>query len=96
MRVFGIPAGWQVIGIRFPDAPEGEYHLRDEGRGRNIAVWDHLITVAPDGDGTLYTDKVAIDAGWRTPLVAAFARNLYTHRQRRWQRLVRNGFDLEG
>jgi hypothetical protein len=35
---------------------------------------------------------VHIDAGMLTPLVAAFARLFYAHRQKRWRALAKNGF----
>jgi len=38
------------------------------------------------------TDRVHIDAGMLTPLVAAFARLFYAHRQKRWRALAKNGF----
>ena len=94
MRVFGLPMGEQVIGISYPPSEGPTRRMRDDGRGRGIPVWDHMIEVTPDGDGTHYTDRVRIEAGWRTPLVAGFARRLYTHRQARWRRLVANDFDL--
>ena len=94
MRVLGLPMGEQVIGIAYPDDEGTVRRMRDDGRGRGIPVWDHMIEVAPEEDGTRYTDRVRIEAGWRTPFVAAFARRLYAHRQARWRRLVANGFDL--
>ena len=92
MRLFGVlPIGRQVIGISRPP-PEGEKRfLRDDGRGgamSGIRRWDHLITVEPDGDGTAYEDRVTVEAGLRTPLVAAFARRFYRHRQARWRALA--------
>ena len=101
MRLFGaIPMGEQTIGIRYPEgdgsgASEGakRYVLRDDGHGSSARVWDHWIIIEPDGSGgTLYTDRVTVDAGWRTPFVAAFARAFYAHRQRRWQKLAQTGF----
>ena len=98
LRLFGIvPVGWQVIGIE-QKPPEGALRrLRDNGRSRLIQRWDHLITVEPEGpEHTRYTDRIEIDAGWLTPLIWAFARALYAHRQRRWRRLVASGFRYEG
>ena len=94
MRVFGMPMGEQVIGIEYPPPVGTTRRMRDNGRGRGIPVWDHMIEVAPEGDGTRYTDRVRIEAGLRTLLVATFARRLYAHRQARWRRLVASGFDL--
>ena len=100
MRLFGaIPMGEQTIGIRFPEGDGSgrgteRYVLRDKGHGSSARVWDHFIIVEHDGSGgTSYTDRVTVDAGWRTPFVAAFARAFYAHRQRRWKKLARSGFE---
>lgn len=94
VRLFGVvPLGEQVIGIeRLP--AEGEVRrLRDNGHSALVRRWDHLIAVAPAGPGrTRYTDRVEVEAGPLTPVVAAFARVFYAHRQRRWARLARRGF----
>lgn len=97
LRAFGVlPLGRQVIGIEFPDAPPPARVARDNGRGTFVRVWDHRIELAPDGpDATLYTDRLFLDAGPLTPLVALIARDFYAHRQRRWRKLVANGFDTE-
>lgn len=88
-----VPLGVQTIDISRPPPEGGVRFLRDDGHSASIRRWDHLITVAPDGDGTRYADRVEIDAGWRTPIVAAFARRFYAHRQARWRALVAAGFD---
>ena len=94
MRFYGLlPLGRQTIDISRPPARRGVRQLRDAGHGPSIRRWDHWITVEPDGDGTLYRDAVTIEAGRRTAAVAAFAWAFYAHRQRRWQALVRAGFD---
>lgn len=93
MRLYGlVPIGLQVIGISRP-APVGHARfLRDDGRGSGIRRWDHLITIKPDGSGTFYEDRIEIDAGGRTPFVAAFANRFYHHRQARWRQLVAADF----
>jgi len=94
MWLFGIiPIGWQAVVISEP-APQGEARfVRDNGYGPLIRRWDHWITIEPTANGaTAYTDRVEIEAGLLTPLIAAFARVFYAHRQRRWRALVQNGF----
>ncbi len=89
-----LPIGEQIIGIEFPPPKDGRYFVRDNGRSASIRKWDHLMTIEPTGDGrTAYEDRLDLDAGWRTPFVAAFARAFYAHRQGRWARLIDNGFD---
>jgi hypothetical protein len=45
-----------------------------------------------EGDGTLYTDNVRVEAGILTPIVWAFAVCFYQYRQRRWCQLVNDNF----
>ena len=96
MRFMGvIPIGWQVIGIELPESPDAETTLlRDNGYGPLIKRWDHWIVIRPnpDGEGTLYTDRVHIQAGLLTPLIAAYARYFYAHRQKRWRELAASDF----
>ena len=92
MRLFGIiPMGKQAIVISHP--PADVFTLRDKGYSALIQTWDHAITIAPSGSGTLYRDQVVIEAGLLTPLVWSFALLFYHHRQRRWRQLVSAGFD---
>lgn len=94
MWFFGLlPVGWQMVGLETQPTGGDVWSIRDNGRGLLIKRWDHWIEVAPDGDGTRYTDRVTIEAGLLTPFVTLFARLFYAHRQRRWRRLVANGFD---
>ncbi len=51
-----------------------------------------LDHAAPSPGGTLYRDRVEIDAGLLTPVVAALARVFYRHRQGRWRALAARGF----
>ena len=92
--LFGaLPLGRQTIGISRPTKKGNSRELRDTGHSALIKRWDHLISVEADGDGTRYTDRIEIDAGFVTLAVAAFARRFFAHRQRRWQILVKSGFD---
>ena len=95
MFLFGfIPLGWQAIVISLPE-PEGEKRfVRDNGYSPLIRRWDHWITIAPGENGarTRYTDRVTIEAGPLTAIIALFAKVFYAHRQRRWRALARTGF----
>lgn len=93
MKFYGVlPIGRQTISISFPE-PEGETRfLRDNGHSAMIRKWDHWLSVTPEGNGTRYEDRLTLDAGWRTPFVAAFARVFYRHRQARWQKLIAGEF----
>jgi len=91
-----LPIGRQVIGIQFPP-PEGETRfVRDDGRSALIRRWDHLISISPRMDGRSdYVDRLDVEAGPLTPIVAGFAKSFYAHRQAQWRRLAGNGFDYE-
>lgn len=94
MWLFGfIPIGWQAVVISEPE-PEGDRRfIRDNGYGPLVKRWDHLITIAPGTAGTtIYTDRVIIEAGLLTPLVATFAEIFYAFRQRRWHELAKSDF----
>ena len=96
MWLFGfLPLGWQMVGLEIQPLRSDIWSIRDNGRGALIRTWDHWIEVAPDGDGTRYTDRVTVEAGLLTPFVVLFARIFYRHRQRRWRKLVANGFDYD-
>jgi len=59
-----------------------------EGGGL-IREWNHTIIVVPvDANTCEYRDRVEIDAGVFTPIVAAYARWMYRTRQRRWVQLA--------
>jgi hypothetical protein len=100
MFLFGlVPIGWQAVVISQPEAAGETRFVRDNGYGPLIKRWDHWIAIGPDpgGRGTRYIDQVTIDAGVFTPVVAAFARIFYAHRQRRWRALARSRFTaIEG
>ena len=95
MRLFGVlPLGTQWIRVSWP-TPDGELrYVRDNGSGTLAARWDHLISIAPEGAGTRYTDRVDVEAGVLTGVTALFARVFYAHRQRRWRALVAAGLML--
>ena len=53
-----------------------------------VPLWNHEITIVPQGRTCRYTDRVTMGAGWRTPLVGLWARCFYRHRQKRWIELL--------
>lgn len=94
MWLFGIlPLGRHAVSISRPTNDGDLRELQDNGHSALIKKWDHLISVEADGNGTRYTDRIEIDAGFVTLAAAAFARRFFAHRQRRWQKLVNSGFD---
>ncbi len=59
--------------------------LKSRERDPVIRRWDHLLTIQPEGDRVIWTDRIVVDAGWRTWLTARFAAFVYTrqHLKRR-------------
>lgn len=58
--------------------------------GGLIAMWNHDIEVVPvDSATSRYTDRIEIEAGFMTPVIALYARWFYRMRQRRWKALSR-------
>lgn len=57
-----------------------------------VPIWNHRIKLKalPDGS-TEYSDEVVIGAGWKTELVWLWANFFYTHRQKKWIKLLSEG-----
>jgi hypothetical protein len=92
LYVFGfIPFGKQAVVIGYPNPSTG-FSIRDNGHSRLIKKWDHVITVEPSTNGTLYRDHINVEAGLLTPFIWLFAQIFYRHRHRRWHQLVARGF----
>ena len=56
--------------------------LKSREHNRSVTRWDHSLSIQPEGQGCLWTDRVVIDAergGWAT---ARFARYVYARRHR--------------
>ncbi len=81
-----VPLGNHNIHLETIDADN--YRIQSRESGQILKIWDHLITLEPTTDGTLYTDLVNIYAGALTGFVAWWATHLYRHRQKRWQLLL--------
>ena len=87
LRLFGaIPFGTHTIHIvRFD--PES---ISSREGNEHVPVWNHDISLkAVDTKHTRYTDRVEIQAGWKTVFIWLWANAFYAHRQRKWIRLLR-------
>lgn len=63
--------------------------LRSREHGGAVRSWNHDIVVTAIDDGRCtYRDRIDIDAGPLTPLVALWAQGFYRVRQRRWRELA--------
>ncbi len=85
--LFGIiPFGIHTIRVLTSGEESG---ISTEEFNKHIPVWNHRIYLeAVDRDVTRYTDVVEIGAGWKTSFVALWAKAFYTHRQRKWRKLL--------
>lgn len=83
-----IPIGEREIFLERIDDQAREIQSREKGE-IGLKKWDHLISVAPEGDGVRYTDTIDIDAGILTLFYWLFACVFYKHRQRRWRKLLK-------
>lgn len=91
VRLFGVvPFSLHRLTLERIDEQSCEMQS-DEGGGL-VRSWRHLITVTPEGSQACrYVDEVSVDAGWLTPVVAAWATVFYAWRQRRWRSLAKHG-----
>lgn len=86
-RLFGfIPFGTHTIHIvRFD--PDG---ISSRERNDHVPVWNHDITLQEiNKNQTRYTDRVEIQAGWKTMFIWLWANAFYAHRQRKWIKLLK-------
>jgi hypothetical protein len=64
--------------------------LSSQESGGLITIWNHDIEVEPiDAMSCHYRDRIEIEAGILTPVVALYARWFYRMRQRRWRALAK-------
>ena len=86
-RLFGvIPYGTHTIHILRFD-PDG---VSSREWNEHVPVWNHDITLkAVDTKHTRYTDRVEIQAGWKTVFIWLWANAFYAHRQRKWIKSLR-------
>jgi len=91
-KLFGmIPTGIHTMVFSY-QSTENYLVMCDNGYSRLCKKWDHKMTFEAKSDDTLYRDYADIRAGLVTPLVWLFAQVFYRHRQRRWYKLSKLGF----
>ncbi len=55
-------------------------HFKSFEWGGPVKSWEHELRVTETATGSVLTDDIEIDAGWLTPIYAAFARYMYRSR----------------
>lgn len=84
-----IPLG--VHTIRIITFDQKNFTIVSNESNRHVPVWNHrIILESIDVRHKKYTDQVEIEAGWKTLIVYAWAKRFYTHRQRKWIRLLKS------
>lgn len=85
VSLFGVlPAQPYRMEILTCDAQKMCFVSREQGMG--VEHWQHSLRIVPHADGAELIDEIEIEAGWRTPIIAAWAR--YMYRRRHKPRLV--------
>lgn len=89
-KLFGvIPFG--IHTIKVIDFNEETYQIYTNESNTYVPIWNHRILLKPLGENdSQYTDVVEIYAGWKTPLVYLWAKSFYSHRQKKWLKLLNN------
>ena len=62
------------------DAMQKCFVSREQGMG--VEHWQHTLRVIPHARGAELIDEIEIEAGWRTPLITAWARYMYKRRHK--------------
>lgn len=87
VRLFGILPP-QPYAMKVIEQNDTEMWLRSYEQGAGVKSWRHKLRVTAQGPRSRLTDHIEIDAGFLTPLVAWWGRNLYAHRHKRRLRLL--------
>lgn len=90
-KLFGvIPFGIHTISV--VEFGEKTYRIYTNESSTHVPIWNHKILLSQKNENsTEYTDEVEINAGWKTPFVYLWARCFYSHRQRKWIKLLQAG-----
>lgn len=88
VSVFGFlpkqPYAMEVVAC---DDTERQFQSREHGAG--VKSWEHRLKVLETAAGCRIDETIVLDAGWLTPLFAAWARHLYKARHPARLRLLK-------
>ncbi|MDJ0823818.1 MAG: SRPBCC family protein [Paracoccaceae bacterium] len=79
---------WRPYKLRIETCDAAAMHLQSREAGLGLCHWAHRIEVIPHNGGARLTDIIDIDAGWKTPIVSAFATWMLRARHRPRLRLL--------
>jgi ligand-binding SRPBCC domain-containing protein len=87
VSLFGLlPA--QPYGITILEVDDAYRLFRSTEEGSGVKSWNHTGRVEETPQGSRLIDEIEIDAGWKTPLVVAWANRLYRARHQPRLRLL--------
>lgn len=82
--------GKKVVVSTIFDIDEQTHKIQSREYNRLVPVWNHLIKIQSSKDGKVnYTDEIHLYAGCLTKFVAWWASCFYSHRQKRWKKILR-------
>lgn len=84
VKIFGLLES-RDYAIRIDTLCKKMRRMQSSEHNDNVKSWKHTLDVKPDGEGSVWTDRVSIDAGPMTPLLVRYARFMYLHRHKQRQ-----------
>lgn len=84
VKVFGLFES-RDYAIRIDTLCKTTRRMQSSEHNDKVKSWKHTLDVVPHGDGSVWTDRVSIDAGAMTPILARYARFMYLHRHKQRQ-----------
>ena len=90
ISVFGVMP-WQDYAMTVEAMDDAAMWFQSDERGAGIKSWRHHCSVEALDDGCRLTDRVEIDAGWKTPVFALWAKIVYRARHRPRLRILEDG-----
>lgn len=79
VSMFGIlPA--QPYRMTLTEFDDAGFMFVSQEQGMGVERWQHTLRVLPQAQGAELIDEIEIEAGWRTPMIAAWARFMYKRR----------------
>ena len=90
--------GFMTLGVHVINVKEFNPNNIYTKEGNSFCpLWNHRIILKETADGkTEYTDEVEIGAGWKTPFVYLWAKAFYSHRQKKWIKLLNKQSEEKG
>ena len=79
VKVFGLFSA-KDYAIRIDTLCKTMRRMQSSEHSDSVKSWKHTLDVMPDGEGSIWTDRICIDAGLMTPVLARYARFMYLHR----------------